>query len=73
MNKLAREIAHSVVATDEVTSKYIGTDTENKLIHAFIASLQEQTVIFYPMDFYLKFFGIERKKTCSLFFSICFF
>ena len=56
MNKLAREIAHSVVATDEVTSKYIGTDTENKLIHAFIASLQEQKVIFYPRDFLLKNF-----------------
>uniref|UniRef100_A0A914E3N2 C-type lectin domain-containing protein n=1 Tax=Acrobeloides nanus TaxID=290746 RepID=A0A914E3N2_9BILA len=44
MNKLAREIVHSVVATDEVTSKYIGTDEENKLIHAFIASLKEQKV-----------------------------
>jgi hypothetical protein len=56
MNKLAREIAHSVVATDEVTSKYIGTDTENKLIHAFIASLKEQKVIFYPRDFLFKNF-----------------
>uniref|UniRef100_A0A914D1G7 Uncharacterized protein n=1 Tax=Acrobeloides nanus TaxID=290746 RepID=A0A914D1G7_9BILA len=31
MNKLAREVAHTVYASDEVTANYIGSDKEDQL------------------------------------------
>ena len=45
MNKLARDVAHNVVASEEVTGNYIGTDQEDQLVSKIIDMLKEQKVL----------------------------
>uniref|UniRef100_A0A914D215 Uncharacterized protein n=1 Tax=Acrobeloides nanus TaxID=290746 RepID=A0A914D215_9BILA len=45
MNKLARDVAHTVYASDEVTANYIGTDQEDQLVNKIIDMLKEQKAL----------------------------
>ena len=45
MNKLARDVAHTVYASDEVTANYIGSDKEDQLVGKIIDTLKEQKAL----------------------------
>ena len=45
MNRLARDVAHNVVASEIVTENYIGTDQEDQLVSKIIDTLKEQKAL----------------------------
>uniref|UniRef100_A0A914CU86 Uncharacterized protein n=1 Tax=Acrobeloides nanus TaxID=290746 RepID=A0A914CU86_9BILA len=45
MNKLARDVAHTVYASDEITANYIGTDKEDQLVSKIMDTLKEQKAL----------------------------